>query len=956
MIFEDQPHQQQCVARILDALAGVDFAAAREAKTARLRENLEKIAREDNIPNFRFCDRWGMDVLMETGTGKTFVYIKTIFELHKKFGQDKFIIVLPRTAIKLGVIQNIKLTKSYFYDRYKKHLNVIDYPADGLSPIRNDFINSRDLSVLVITNSAFNSEKNRINQATETLIKFGNTWQGMVKQSPVIIIDEPHLLKGGQTVKYLDEMTDSLRLRFGATFPREAEHQLSNQAYVLDSVSSFNQYLVKQIQVNTEFINSEQSALRIHNIRAGKQFDACYNVNEQLHKTTIRKGDDIGGKTGIAAYAGVSVVKINKDKVMLNPRATLEAGAGAYQLNDEEIRLMIRRTIALHFEKEQRYFERGVKTLSLFFIPRVDDYRGGDNPRVKSIFETEYRAKRREIYAATDNAAYQAFLDKDGIADGALRVGEGYFSGDRGRNKDDKEAAGINVILNEKERLLSFDEPLRFVFSVWALQEGWDNPNIFNICKLAGADKETSRRQQVGRGLRVAVNQNGKRLTYKQLGEKESDFYDINTLDMVVSGQEQHFIHAIQHEIMAASFALMGGDISVALLGAKGVKEREAIRLLCKLEDAGIVAYNEKTDDYDIRSPIADYLNAHREELSSFLPADRCQFILGIFNTNHDNMVKDGNKKAKMVKVRQSQWREFQQLWEAINKKARIVYRAINEQDIVGEVAAAFNRENIPPLQNRSTTDIYDPRANKIINVRETTADYETQPRYFEKRAIADYATHFAKEEKYPLPLVINLFNQLDIKKLKDNPAKSGRFIRDALKEAIHKTILREVSYQFNETSIYANELQNERGELIEEIAHTKLGRFYAPEEAKREFLYDTVVYDSKIEKDGMLNDATYINGGQIVVFAKLPKISIPTPYKTYNPDFAYLVVAADGKKLFLVVETKGYKYESDIPEEERRKIGYAKRFFEALQRELPDVDIQYKTRINRQQLSELIT
>ena len=957
MIFENQPHQQECVRRILTALAGINFNDSVDDKVWRLRENLKTMAQESRAPNIPICDKWGIDILMETGTGKTFIYLNTIFELYKQFNQKKFIIVLPRTAIKQGVLQNIQLTDSYFFEKYGKHLNVIDYGKNSIGSVQNDFIHSDDLSVLVITNSAFNSRKNIINKKEETLYEHGSTWKGLVSRQPVIIIDEPHLLKGNQTTKYLDEMTDSLRLRFGATFPREDEHRLANAAYVLDSISSFNQYLVKQIRVNTEFVNREESSIRIQNIRTKKLFTVCYNINEQLHKTTIRLGDDVGVKTGVGKYKGVSVVKIKTTEVLLSSGERLQADVG-YELNDDEIRLMIRRTIALHFEKEQRYFERNIKTLSLFFIPRVQDFRqqeGQASPRVKSIFEEEYRLQQRAVIAATDNTDYKAYLGKDIDDGGELRVHQGYFSGDKG-NEDEKETAGVNLILNDKERLLSFDTPLRFVFSVWALQEGWDSPNVFNICKLSATKQETSRRQQVGRGLRLAVNQSGKRLSHKQLGEKESVFYDINTLDMIISGQEQHFIHAIQNEIMQASYAVVGDRLSNEQLVNAGLNANEAMNLLFGLQSAGIIEFDKAANDYKINSSVLPYLRAHRGDFQILQDEARYQFICGLFDNNHDNMVKDGNQKPKMVKVRRAQWREFQQLWETINKESKIVYQAINEQKIIHATVAAFAAEDIQSVHNHHTRQKLDPQTNKINNVEETTAAYDTAiDVFFTQHTIADYATEFAKTEKYPLAFIVALFNQLDMNKFKGNPAKSGRFIRQILREEIHKTVLCQVSYEFGQTSIYANELQDEQGELIEEVKHTALGRFYADDKPQDVFLYDTVVYDSNIEKNSILNNPSEVNGSQIVVFAKLPKINIPTPYKTYNPDFAYLIKTADGKQLFLVVETKGYKFESNIPVQERQKIDYARRFFTALQQELPHVDIQFKTRINHQRLSELI-
>lgn len=560
MLFEKQQYQEDCVANIVAVLEncdGLEYFSSLEGNLKQLQKG--QLQKGQAIPVTDLTSNPRLDIVMETGTGKTFAYLKTIFEINKRFRKNKFIIVLPRTAIKLGVIQNIKLTDEYFFNEYGKHLNYIDYPKEGLSSIQQNFITSNDLSVLITTNSAFadDTKKNKIiRRKSENLFDFGSTWDGIAAKKPIVIIDEPHLLTGTETQKGLNELKHSLFIRFGATYPKDESHKLSNVVYALDSISAFNNYLVKRIGVNTVFANSEVSGLTIHNIQANKSFDALYNINEQLHKATVSIHDDLGAKTGLNQYRGASVAKISLGKVFLDNHITLAANSGNYALSDEEMLQMIKRTLIVHFEKEQTLFELDVKALSLFFIAKVDDFRG-ENPRIKNMFECEYKIIHRQIYQTTTNEKYKRYLEKD-YQDGELKVAEGYFSGDKG-SADKKESDGVNTILNEKEKLLSFATPLRFIFSVWALQEGWDNPNIFTICKLSSSGKEISRRQQVGRGLRIAVNQAGRRLTYKYCCQKERAFYGINTLDMVVSGHEQDFVHSIQNEIQVASFS--AGDI-----------------------------------------------------------------------------------------------------------------------------------------------------------------------------------------------------------------------------------------------------------------------------------------------------------------------------------------------------------------------------------------------------------
>lgn len=938
MIFEKQQYQKDCVNNIIDSLDGVDFD---NKDLSALHNNLAK-----QNTSFTTIDKNQLDVLMETGTGKTFTYLKTIFELNRQFNQTKFIIVLPRTAIKLGVIQNIKLTAEYFFNEYGKHLNYIDYPKDGLGSIQQNFINSCELSILITTNSAFNSEKNNINKKSEGLFQFGSIWQGISSKNPIVIIDEPHLLKGTETKKGLDKLENSLFIRFGATYPdakKDSEHQLTNVVYTLDSVSAFNQYLVKKIGVSTIFTNSETSSLSVVNIQAKICFEVCYHVNEQLHKRIIRMNDDLGAKTGLQQYQDVSVIKINAGKIFLSNNTQIEANKGAYQLNELEIAQMIRRSIVLHFGKEQQLFEQNIKTLALFFIPKIDGFRG-NNPLIKTIFEQEYKIIRDEVYQKTDNEDYKKYLDKD-YQDGKLQVAEGYFSGDKG-NKDKKESDGVNIILNEKEKLLSFKTPLRFIFSVWALQEGWDNPNIFTICKLSATDKDTSRRQQVGRGLRIAVNQSGRRLTYQYLGENLSQFYAVNILDMVVSGQEQDFIYSIQNEIMEASFTIVGNTITLDILKQKKLSDIEATAIYMGLVNNHIISQTG-----EIQSPILDFLSNHRSDFS-WIDENRFIAIQKIFSDNHNLVIEDKNKITKTIRVRGKHWQNFKTLWEAINKKSSIVYQNIQEQDLINIIANAFNNEAISEEKTTIIKEVYHAKENRVERVSEDTS---AENNYFKQNNLSQFITKFSKDENFPLAFTLRLFAELNLQQFYNNPKRAQRLLKTLISENIHSSILQSVNYQFSQTRIYANELQDKNGKLITEIASGKLGKFVSDDTPKDEFLYDTVVYDSNIEKDSISNDPTLINQQKITVFAKLPKINIPTPYKTYNPDFAYLIEKQNGKQLFLVVEAKGYKFEGDIPQAEAQKIKYAKKFFTALQAELPDIEIKYKTRVNAQSLGDIL-
>ena len=321
MLFEKQQYQQDCVNSILSALDDIDLTAV---DVKRLQDNIRRL-KDANVPTTHpLRPKPRLDVLMETGTRKTFTYLQTILELHKQHSHAKFVIVLPRAAIKQAVIQNIRLTDQYFYDLYRRHIRWIDYPQAGLAAVQQDFIYSRDLCVLITTNSAFNSEANKINKRLETLAHVSSIWEGIAAEKPVVIIDEPHLLKGAQTAKGLDLLGDCLRVRFGATYPPGPDSGLSNVVYALDSISAFNQCLVKRIGVNTLYFAGGTSGLAVQNVAAREgRFEVVYQLNGQPHKRTVRRGDDLGAATGLAEYRGRSVTRVAVKQVSLSDRTVL---------------------------------------------------------------------------------------------------------------------------------------------------------------------------------------------------------------------------------------------------------------------------------------------------------------------------------------------------------------------------------------------------------------------------------------------------------------------------------------------------------------------------------------------------------------------------------------------------------------------------------------------------------
>nr|BAV59360.1 type III restriction enzyme [Candidatus Endomicrobium sp. MdMp-027] len=948
--FERQPFQEQCVGNIIFVLNNFDF---ENNNTSDLTKGLKTLYENTDIPPIPvklkdISQELKLDVLMETGTGKTFTYIKTIFEINKQFGINKFIIFVPRKAIRQGVLKNIELTKEFFYadDKYKKYLETYIYEG-GVSSINGYLRNSDELSVLVLTNSSIDKKNtNKLRQANEFFGLTGNALDEIKKLNPIVIIDEPHLLKGKKFTEVFKTFK-SLYIRFGATFPQEQEHKISNVVYVLDSINAFKRHLVKKIKVNTVYSRADSLKL-IKTNKKKKTADFVWTEDSIENRCkTIRVNEDIGEITGLTEYAGISIVKIEKDKAYLSNMREFELKEG-FILSESEIETMIEQTIKLHFEKEEKLFNKKIKELSLFFIPHVDDFRG-NNPKIKNIFEKKYKEIRKEFYDKTANIQYKKYLDKDFCpVSGGLAVCGGYFSGDKGSDEE-KEKMGTDLILKDKEALLSFEKPLRFIFSVWALQEGWDNPNIFNLCKLTNTSSQTSRKQQVGRGLRLAVNQSGNRITINNV-ENENDFYGINTLDVVVSGYEMNFIEEIQREINDGSFALCREYIVAADLVGSGFNEQEAHKTIGVLEDNKAIEFNESENKYLKKPHFEEFIKNNREKFN-FLDDEKYKQLSDAcdYKSRTELYVQNGLKKTK-VAVRPKKLEEFKELWETINKKAQILYKDVDENSLIDAVSEKFNKEDINQVSKQIVTKEYDPKTNSIKVFKINNFGV---PDFFKDNKFNDFINEF--RDKYPLNFILNLFRKIDTQRIKNDPQKARDILNKMIKDEIHRNIIEKVDYKFT-PEIKITSLQETDGEYKKSIDSSALGlRCEETTAVNENYLYDKLVYDSDIEKTVILKDPVEINGCKVTVFAKLPAISIPTPYKNYNPDFAYLIEKPQGKKLFLIVETKGYYSQEDIPPAEKQKIKYAEKFFKKLQELCPNVEITYKKRLNKCLLEDLI-
>lgn len=947
MLFEKQDYQEKCVSnimKVLDVTDGLD-------DLSQLGSSIKSLHDEKGIAERSVKDEPRLDVLMETGTGKTFTYIKTMYEMNKHYGKNKFVIFVPRLAIRAGIIQNIDLTSDYFFLEYNQRLKKYTYEGD-LGQVRDFTNNTNELSVLILTSAsiaAANQNSRLLASKANDLFGGRSALEEISEQKPVVFIDEPHLLTGGKFIEaYGYYFSELLLIRFGATYPSEERSKLSNVVYVLDGVKAFNESLVKKISVST-IIDGEHD-IRFYDYR-NKMLKVVY------FKDGVAYRKKVGLKRMLSAVTGDSkhnfhVTSVKGGEVFLSDGNKRNLSSSDYRLTDDTIRTMVRRTIEIHFEKEEVLFKKCIKTLSLFFIPNIADFRG-ESPRIKNIFEEEYREQRNKKLQEDIDPEYRQYLERDYTDE--RKFCDGYFSGDNG-GKEQRESHGVNLILKDKTKLLSVTEPLRFIFSVWALQEGWDNPNIFNICKLAPTEKETKKKQQVGRGLRLAVDNDGKRQTIQHCDERE--FEEINSLDVIVSENESDFIEGLQSEIIGS--VITSKKLYRDSLFKLDLKTPQVNRLTVILEDHAVIVPDENQDDvWDINSPVDEFLEENKEVVSGIL-SDRYDAVLKAFKEAKISPVRDRNKRSDFVDVRRKQFGEFESLWKNITRKARIVYGDIDEDAIINDIKLEFDEETINPVRRKIVKKTYDHKNNAIREEKVTSLGYVD---FFESDGYEKFVADFAYSEKLPLMFCYKMFNALDVNKISNNPGRARDVLSKIVKESVHKSIIQTISYNFDgEVQIKArNVFYNGDGTPKDEIPAAELGRYidreYNPD---KHYLYGKAVYDSGIELEVVKRDPLEIDNDKgtnkkIVVFAKLPRLGIPTPYKTYSPDFAYFIQQNSGKKLFLIVETKGYNRDGDIPADEKQKISYAEKFFAALGEQTNEAEIVYTKRINKQGLLELL-
>ncbi len=957
--FKRLDYQKKCLNQILGVFKGIDLREPEndaqrianpvfetEAIKDLLLENIENLRSEQKITqgSVGIEKSLNCDILMETGTGKTFCFLECVYALHKNYHLSKFIVLAPSNAIKLGVLKSVEITREFFKSEYSNtHLESYENAE------RFILASNHKCCVLVMTFSAFNKEKNTINQSclenTNLFNGAKSYMQALDNIRPIVILDEPHRFLGDKTKKYLEQLNALITLRFGATF----KDDYHNLIYALDSKKAFDCALVKSISV-ASVGESDEYFLELKEANK-KQNEATINYTNLENKTQsvkVKTHDNLGTLTRISALEDYIVENITKNEIRFLNGVNLlldQKEPFSYFIEGEQ-EVMLKEAIKSHFEREEGLFKKGVKALCMVFINGVNSYLSENEQPAKLalLFEKLYQQELEEVLKKPLDENYRAYLER--TKDAIQKVHGGYFA--KSKKEGDKDQV-IELILKEKEKLLSFDSDLRFIFSQWALQEGWDNPNVMTICKLAPSHSNITKLQQIGRGLRLAVNDKGERIT-----KEHADFDFVNELMVIVPQVEGDFVGAIQQEI--SEHSLIKQSFSGEELEKSGmVKKGYYGALFEKLEGLG---FGEKTDDENFKltlnqneflkkAPELENLKNEKyldfEKLKDFLK-DR---LVGHFRVRNKN-----ERKTEKIKINKENFKKFETLWACLNHQARIAY-AIDSESLIDEIVKKINASFNVSSKSVSVT------THKKVE----TMGNDAKTEVFERESACVWSLHefisaLSNKVKLSFKSVAKVLEKIDENKfelIKKNEQEGLRRLEELFLEIIYQNIKDKISYQMRETTIKNRKndaFYDEKGE-IREFLDGSLGadKYEIKNSSVREkCLYENFMQvDSEIEKDTIEES----NDTKIIVFGKLPRVKIPIGLnQTYSPDFGYVVENND-KKVLLVVETKGVDKKSELRPEEERKISTAKKFFEALKKQ--GVNIEYQTKLSNDQLSALI-
>lgn len=894
--------------------------------------------------------RVSLDIEMETGTGKTYVYIKTMFELNRRYGWCKFIVVVPSIAIREGVAKSFSMLEDHFMEHYGKKARWFVYNSSNLQQL-DQFSQDSSISIMIINTQAFaasmkegaRNKESRIIYSKRDEFASRRPIDVIAANRPIIIMDEPQKMEGEATQTALKKFNPLFTLNYSAT--HKTKH---DTIYALDAYDAYKERLVKRIQVQGFEIKNLRGTshyLYLDGIELSPKHppvarieletrNAAGAIRREIKKFDV--GDDLRAESGLAEYEGFTVTEINprgRGYVTFLNGTTISCGEVIGDSNEEAMqRVQIRETIRAHFEKEKELFNRGIKCLSLFFIDEVANYRQYDDEgnevkgKFQRIFEEEY-ARLVNKYITVFDTDYDKYLRRFR----PYETHRGYFSIDkkgrsvnstvkRGSDMSD-DISAYDLILKNKERLLSFEEPTRFIFSHSALREGWDNPNVFQICTLRHSNSTTAKRQEVGRGLRLCVDKNGVRQDKQTLGD---DIHAINVLTVIANESYADFTSALQRETREAlrdRVTAASQDYFLGRIVKDASGEQHKISLAEASTIIGYLYQNDYVDDDGRLTPT--YLAAaDKGELAPLPPKLQpisegvMKLVAGIFNPKVlDDMVEPVEPSTPENNLNENFDNErFQEMWNEINNK--YVYTVhYDSNELVEKVVAALRANlTVTKLQYVKVTGTQD--SDKVTEFGSTKTTTSELTDVSTSNVPYDLVGDIARGARLTRRSVVKILQGIENKILlfKNNPEEFIRNVVKTIREQKATMIVEHISYNRiagkYDSSIFVPERKLNINKVIEAQKH----------------ITPYIAFDSEGEKAfaEALEGAT-----EVQVYAKLPrKLKIPTPVGNYAPDWAIVFNDGTVRHVFFVAETKGSLDGMELRGVEKAKTECAKKLF----------------------------
>jgi len=911
-----------------------------------LLKNIHAIQMKNDIHQSTHLEGNGLNltVEMETGTGKTYVYINTIFELNKRYGMTKFIIVVPSIAIREGVSKSFSIMEDHFATLYGKKIRHFIFDSSRPTQIES-FATNNSINVMIINNHAFNKkDTNNMYKVTERGAKLIDY---ISSTNPILIIDEPQSVEGKSTKLAIKDFNHLSTLRYSAT-----HRETYNMVYRLDAVDAFNKKLVKQISVkgiDIKGTTATHSYLYLEGIDISKHHYPTARIEMEVKQVNgivksikrIDRGQDLFTLSGgLEEYKNYKVSDITAEKVSFTNGVTLSISTVVGNINEEhKRRIQIRETIRSHLNKEQNLFKKGIKTMSLFFIDEVKNYRIYDESGNKvsgkyaKMFEEEYSQLISEY--KNEDPDYTRYLESITPE----QTHEGYFSIDKkgqlinpkesgkGENKSSDDVSAYDLIMKRKELLLDLKEKTRFIFSHSALREGWDNPNVFQICILRNTDpKEVRTRQEVGRGLRLCVNQQGERVDKEFEG---IDFTQANRLTIIANESYEEFAQKLQNEFseyirerpskLTAEFLMKksidGKKISTDI--ARAIVYDFTINRYIDESGALTEKYHQDRENGTIKL---------REEFKDKVPA-----VIEIVKELYENTVpkpSKGDENPFKNKINEDNFNhaEFKKLWSYINHKSiytvdfdtdKLIHnsiKAINEKlnvvTIIAETKSGVMKQDALEADDFKKKTAFGSHKTKSENLNETLSEY----------VIYDLIGKIVSVTNLTRKTIIEILTNMDEKKFdqfKQSPEdfvlKISKIINDEKAEIVNENIKYHRTDDKIPIEIFENNILS-NGKFID----------------LKKYVYDYLIYDSDIEKN-LAQDID--NSVEVSVFSKLPKgeYNIYTPVGKFSPDWMIVFDKDKIKHAYFVIESKGSTRKLDQRGVERVKIDCAKKHFQAI-------------------------